>query len=231
MSSALVIRFVPFENLDGFAATFLQAKLTVRTLDAWHPQAIERAEAADVLVVMGGPVGVDDLDEYPYLGDLILMLRDRLAAGAPTLGICLGAQLMAQAMGASVQPGEGAEIGIHPISLTADGHSSALECFADEPLTWHWHQDVFDLPPGAVCLARSAATQVQAFAVGSNILACQFHPEFAGDVEPWLVGHAAELRDHGVDVGALRDSVEPFAAEFKAKAARVARRWLEGLSL
>ncbi len=231
MSSALVIRFVPFENLDGFAATFLQARLTVRTLDAWHPQAIEMAENADVLVVLGGPLGVDDLDDYPYLSDLILMLRDRLHAGLPTLGICLGAQLMAQALGATVHSGIAAEIGIHPISLTADGHSSALECFADEPLAWHWHQDSFDLPEGATCLARSATTEVQAFAVGTNILACQFHPEFAGEIEPWLVGHAVELRGHGVDIGALRDSVEPYVGEFVSKAASVAQRWLQGLNL
>lgn len=231
MSTALVIRFVPFENLDGFAATFLQAQLTVRTLDAWHPQATELAATAEVVVVLGGPLGIADLDDYPYLSDLILTLRDRLAAGLPTLGICLGAQLMAQAMGANVHPGQTAEIGIHPVSLTADGYSSALECFADEPLAWHWHQDAFTLPAGATCLARSAATEVQAFAVGPNILACQFHPEFSGVVEPWLVGHAVELAGHGVDVSGLRDSVEPFVEEFSNKAAGVARRWLAGLSL
>lgn len=231
MPRAVVLRFVAFESLDGFAETFLEKGVSVRVVDAWLPQAPKLAESADILVVMGGPLGVGDIEEYPYLSDLILMLRDRIGEGLPTLGICLGAQLMAQAMGGNIGRAELPEIGIAPIHLTAEGYNSALECFADEPLAWHWHQDQCDLPPGATLLARSALTEVQAFSVGSNILGCQFHPEFAGDVESWLVGHAVELQKAQLDVAALRESVEACADELASKAATVAHAWLAGLGI
>lgn len=231
MPTAIVLRFVPFENLDGFAAPFLSSSLTVKTYDAWHPQAVEWAESADVLVVMGGPLGVGDIEDYPYLSDIILMLRERLEIGLPTLGICLGAQLMARALGANIHRAPDPEIGVQPLVLTAEGHGSPVECFADEPLAWHWHQDYFELPAGTQCLARSAHTEVQAFSRGPHILACQFHPEFSGDVEAWLVGHTSELRQAGVDIPKLRNSVAECRDEFQRKAALVAQRWLQGLAL
>lgn len=231
MPTALVLRFVAFENLDGFAATFLSNAFTVKTYDVWHPHAAEWAESADIVVVMGGPVGAGDIEDYPYLSDLILTLRDRLEIGLPTLGIGLGSQLMAQALGAEIHRADEPEIGIQPLVLTAEGHGSALECFADEPLAWHWHQDYFDLPAGTQCLARSAQTKVQAFSHGPNILACQFHPEFSGEVEAWLVGHSVELHQVGIDISELRHAVEAYREEFHRKAAQVAKRWLQGLAL
>jgi len=120
------------------------------------------------LVVMGGPMGVGEVSEHPYLAGELELLAAAVAAGLPVLGVCLGAQLLAAALGARVYRGERPEIGSGSVSLTAEGRADPVlgaAGLAELPVV-HWHEDTFDLPPGAVLLAGSALYPHQAFRVG-----------------------------------------------------------------
>lgn len=164
--------------------------------------------APDLLVVLGGPIGAYEDDLYPFIGREVALIERRLKAGLPTLGICLGAQMMARALGARVYPGKaGKEIGFAPLILTEAGKTSCLRHLAPEQTpVLHWHGDTFDLPEGATRLASTTRYENQAFAWGHAALALQFHGEMAsGGLEPWLIGHACEIAaTPEVEVPALR---------------------------
>ncbi len=180
MRTALAIRHVHFEDLGGFAAPIAAAGYQVRYLDPGLDELRPRQiAAADLLVALGGPVSVYDGHLYPILDEELGVLRCRLAAGAPTLGICLGAQLMARALGARVAPGSAKEIGWAPVELTGAGRIGPLRHLDGVPVL-HWHGDAFDLPPGTECLASTASCANQAFALGRTALGFQFHPEANG---------------------------------------------------
>ena len=130
------------------------------------------------LVVMGGPMSVGDTDRHPHLAQEQRLIRECLDSGVPLLGVCLGAQLIAAAAGARVAPGGTFELGWHPVTLTAAAATDPL--FADAPSSFtplHWHGDVFDLPHGAVALASSATTRLQAFRLGRTAYGLLFHLE------------------------------------------------------
>src|SRR5262249_50790545 len=129
----------------------------------------------------------------------------RMRRNLPTLGICLGAQLMANALGARVYPGHVKEIGWGAIDLTPQGRSSCLRSLGDDGKVLHWHGDTFDLPEDAQRLASNANYENQAFAFGSNALALQFHLEAKPrQLEEWYVGHAAELAAARISIPELR---------------------------
>ncbi len=231
MRTALAIRHVHFEDLGSFVAPIVAAGYQVRYLDPGldelRPQDIA---AADLLVVLGGPVGVYEGHLYPILDEELEVLRCRLAAGAPTLGICLGAQLMASALGAQVAPGPAKEIGWAPVKLTEAGLDGPLSHLDGIPML-HWHGDAFDLPPAAECLASTALCPNQAFALGRTALGFQFHPEVDGHgFERWLVGHAVELASApGLSVTALRADAQRIGPATGAAGQRCIAEWLDGL--
>ena len=175
-------------------------------------------------------------DAYPFLAKEIAILERRLAKNRPTLGICLGAQLMAAALGARVFPGPVKEIGWGRVDLTAEGRNSALLPLAqDGAEVVHWHGDTFDLPSGAVRLASNENYQNQAFAFGEAALALQFHLEAdAATLEKWYVGYAQDLQGDPASDAASRDkSVAAFRAQTAgaapqagARAARIFAAWL-----
>ncbi|MDX2235383.1 MAG: glutamine amidotransferase [Hyphomonadaceae bacterium] len=223
---ALAIRHVPFEDLGAFAPVLRRRGFDIRYAEAGE-EALEDGDA-DLVLVLGGPIGVYDEARYPFIGPEIALIAARLARNAPTLGICLGAQLMAAATGARVYPAGVKEIGLMPITLTQAGRGSCLAPFADAPLTLHWHGDTFDLPAGATLLASTPLVAHQAFALGDRAIGFQFHPEAGGPgFERWLVGHAVELAQAGVDVGALRTAMQTHAAGLAAKAEQVLGLWLD----
>lgn len=157
---------------------------------------------APLAVVLGGPIGVGDAATYPTVAHEIDLLRDRLAADLPTIGICLGAQFIAAALGARVAPGT-PEIGWGTVDLTDAGRATALRHLEGAPVL-HWHGDAIELPEGATLLASTDATPVQAFSIG-KALALQFHAEADPErIEQWLIGHTGDLRAHGIDISALR---------------------------
>ncbi len=177
MPTALVIQHEDYEALAGFQKPLEErgyeiAKINVRdsaypTLSFLDP---------DLLVIMGGPMGVYETDQHPWIAHEIVRTAERILVDRPTLGVCLGSQVMAAAMGAPVYAGGTKEIGFAPVSLTKAGQTSSLAAIQNVPLL-HWHGDTFDLPEGTTLLASTSAYPNQAFARGLNILALQFHPE------------------------------------------------------
>src|ERR1700744_18182 len=150
--TVLALRHVAFEDLGAFETTLQDGGYTIRYADLGLDD-LSSFEAPDLLAVLGGPIGVYENDLYPFLNDEIALIGRRLQAGLPTLGICLGAQLMARALGARVYPGRGKEIGWKPLTLTAAGRESLAPL--DGLPVLHWHGDTFDLPDGAANLAST----------------------------------------------------------------------------
>ncbi|HBH02689.1 MAG: glutamine amidotransferase [Candidatus Rokubacteria bacterium RBG_16_73_20] len=229
MKTALAIRHVAFEDLGtladvlaarGCAVTYAEAaEADLASLDPLAP---------DLLVVLGGPIGAYEETAYPFVLDEPRLLTQRLAADRPTLGICLGSQLMARALGARVYPGGTKEIGWAPLVLTEAGERSCLAALGTAPVL-HWHGDTFDLPAGAERLASTALYANQAFAWGRRALGLQFHVEVtARRLDHWLVGHAAEIAaTPGVTVAGLRADTARWGPPLAEAGRRALARWLD----
>lgn len=232
--TAVAIRHVHFEDLGTFAPVLEQAgyHLTYRDLPADGDAAGGTADldSVDLLVVLGGPVGVHDGARYPFLEHEQALLARRVAAERPTLGICLGAQLVAASLGADVAPMGRKEIGFAPLTLTAAGQSGPLRHLDGCPVL-HWHGDAFLTPRDATRLATTSACPHQAFALGPSVLALQFHPEAdaAAGLERWLVGHAVELAAAGIDPQTIRADAVRFGAPLARAAQAMLGEWLAGL--
>jgi len=231
MKSALIIRHVPYEGVAGFRAPIEEAGYAVDRIDVTDPafQTIDLA-LPDLVVMMGGPMGVYDREEFPWIACEIERLRRRLVADRPTLGVCLGSQMMAAALGARVFAGPTKEVGFAPIRLTEAGESSPLRHVADIPLL-HWHGDTFDLPEGAEWLAKSHQYRHQGFRRGANLLALQFHAEMGEDprIEAWIDGGEAMIAAAGTTVEAIRADHDRYGSQAVAAGQAMIREWLIGL--
>lgn len=231
MKHCLALRHVTFEDLGAYAAPIVAAGYAIRVCDT--PVAaigVDDALAADLLVVLGGPVGVGDAAHLPWLAAERDLVAARLAAERPTLGVCLGAQLMAAALGAAVVRAPAVEIGWSPLTLPAAGQTSPLAALAGLPVL-HWHGDRFDLPAGAIRLAATDLCPTQAFAVGAHALALQFHAEVEpARFEDWLAGNAAELTALAIAPARLRAAAGIHAAAAASAGAAMVRDWLAALA-
>lgn len=230
MKTALALRHVAFEHLGTFETILREQGYATSIVDAGRePLDPARIRNADLLVVLGGPLGVYDGDKFGWLANELELIAQRLADDRPTLGICLGAQMIAHALGARVYAGHAKEIGWSELTLPAAGRSSPLR-HLNGVAVLHWHGDSFDLPKGARCLASTSPYQNQAFDHGRNVLALQFHCEVdAADIESWLIGHISELTAAGIDINALRNDSRRFGDGLKQAAGGVLREWLTGL--
>ncbi len=173
-----VLQHVPFEGPAAIAdwAKRRGHALAVSRLDT--DDALPALADFDRLVVMGGPMGVGDTEAHPWLSTERAFIAAAIAAGKSVVGVCLGAQLIAAALGARVYRNTHQEIGWLPVRLTR--HAQALDLcdgLPAEQTVFHWHGDTFDLPPGAVHLATSAACVNQAFLFEGRVLGLQFHLE------------------------------------------------------
>lgn len=228
MKTAVAIQHIHFEDLGYFEAPLRERGYAVRHVDACE-DALHAAAEADLLVVLGGPMGVYEADRFPFMEAELRLIRERLHAGRPLLGICLGAQLIAHGMGARVYPGETKEIGFAPVRLTPAGASSSLAEIAPDQPVLHWHGDTFDLPSGATLLASTDEYAQQAFSAGPNVLALQFHLEAGAGIERWLTGHADELAAAGIAAETIRSGALRNAASLEAVARRTLLAWLSQL--
>jgi GMP synthase (glutamine-hydrolysing) len=169
---AICLQHVPFEGPGAFAASL-----------ARHGAALERylvpkdglpKDAGDLLIVMGGPMSVND----PWIAEETAFIRSVLLAGKPVIGVCLGSQFMAKALAATVRPGKALEIGMTPIKLTPEAqHDPVFKTLPDSFEVFEWHGEVFDLPKDCVPLAGSAMAPLQAFRYGSCAYGLLFHLE------------------------------------------------------
>jgi GMP synthase (glutamine-hydrolysing) len=206
MPTMIAIRHVDFEDLGTFESVLTDARYGVQYCDAGvHDLGTLDPIRADLLIILGGPVGVHETGAYPFLAEERALLEVRLAANRPTFGICLGAQQIATTLGASVAPSGIKVIGFSEISLTKAGHDTPLRHLVGVSVL-HWHGDSFAIPKGAERLAETPLCRNQAFALGANVLGVQFHPEAdaCGGLERWLIGHAVELDAAGVNPRILR---------------------------
>lgn len=231
--SAVALRHVAFEDLGLLAPVMEHSGWDVSFCEAAVEDLTHASiRNADLVIVLGGPIGVYETDAYPFLKTELALLDYRLAKGLPTLGICLGSQLIAKALGARVFKGPIKEIGWGRIDLTSDGASSCLKALSDnDAVVLHWHGDTFDLPDNAVRLASNANYDNQAFACGDHALALQFHLEAdPRQLEEWYVGHTVELAAAGISVTELRAATRAHAAGLTARAQRIFGQWLQQLA-
>jgi GMP synthase (glutamine-hydrolysing) len=228
IKTCLAVRHVAFEDLGLLGPTVSSHGYGVRYHDAGvQPFDAATLLAPDLLVVLGGPISVYETDAYPFVVDEIAAIAARLQAGKPTLGICLGAQMMAAALGARVAPGPAKQIGWAPVTLTTEGEKSPLAPLRDVPVM-HWHGDNCELPVGCTKLASTERCPVQAFTAAPTQLGLQFHLEVEpARFETWLVGHTVELAKAGIDPRTLRDQARLGATATREAGQKVFTTWLD----
>ena len=228
MKTAVVIRHVAYEGLGVFNRVLELAGYDVIFFDAGVSDFKRRvAIDADVLIVLDGPVSTNDIVKFPYLIDELQLIEYRLKSNMPVLGIGLGAQLMAKALGASVFPMPEREYGWAPIRLS--GKDTVLEAIRDKHVL-HWHSDAFSLPDGATLLASTAVCDVQAFSWEQS-LAIQFHAEIdVKKFEQWILGHAVEiLQCEHQCLSLLREGSKMHGIFLVEHASQVMENWLQSL--
>lgn len=189
------LQHVPFEGLGSVEPWLLANGAHVSTTRLFERPILPSVDDVDLLVVMGGPMSVNDDAEYPWLEPERRFIRQAIEREKAVLGVCLGAQLIAGAMGARVYANPEREIGWWPIvgmSPAADVPKWASA--GTETTVFHWHGETFDLPPGATTLARSAGCELQAFQLGRRVIGIQFHLETTPALVQGMVSHCgAEL--------------------------------------
>lgn len=228
MKIALALRHLAFEDLGLIEPLLRERGFEVR----YHEVGVDDftaidLDAVDLLIALGGPVSAEDERNYPWLADEVALLHRRLDAMRPLLGICLGAQLMARALGAAVRPMGVKEIGFAPLTVTMAGQGTVLAELRDQPVL-HWHGDQFALPAGLASLAATAVCPHQAFAPHGRALALQFHPEVdPARIEQWLIGHGDELAAAGLRPQALREAAKQQGPGLAEALVRLMQRWLD----
>lgn len=172
------LQHVPFEGLGSIRSWLDSRRATATSSELYRSAAFPELSEFDWLIVMGGPMSVKDEKSYPWLVEEKRFIDASIHDSKVVLGICLGAQLIAASQGSAVYPNGEKEIGWFPVERVEGTRASAFSAILSSPLdAFHWHGETFDLPRGAVHLARSLACRNQAFAIGDRVLGLQFHPE------------------------------------------------------
>jgi GMP synthase (glutamine-hydrolysing) len=219
--SVLILKNVSAEGPGTVEDHLREYGVDFRVVDL-QSESLSIAQKEDTLVVLGGPMSANDVDVYPYIAEELALVGDFVRQGKKVLGICLGAQIMARALGARVYPGPAKEIGWYDIELLEEGiRDPLMSKLAVHPRAgdfwrkfrvFHWHGETFDLPKGAVWLAKSALYPHQAFRYGDNAYAFQFHIEVRKEmVYEWL-------KDEPVDMGKVAEETEAFYDDYRGRA-------------
>ncbi|MBM3543188.1 MAG: glutamine amidotransferase [Alphaproteobacteria bacterium] len=229
MRNAVAIRHVSFEDAGIMADVLAERGITLSYLEAGLDD-LSPAKNADLLLVLGGPIGIYEIERYPFLKDELATIETAVKQGTPVAGICLGCQALAAVLAARVYPGKQKELGWDELTLTEEGKASPLGVLEGVPIL-NWHGDTFDLPAGATRLASTEITPNQAFAYGPKVLALQFHVELEPwNMERWLIGHTGELANSKVDLNAMRAETARFAPAANDAGKRLFNAWLDGAS-
>jgi GMP synthase (glutamine-hydrolysing) len=231
-ASVLVLQHAAPEHPGAIGAALRARGVPVEVVHTHAGEEVPASiEGRQGLVVMGGPMGVYEEASYPHLTAEIRLIRAALESGIPVLGVCLGSQLLAASLGARVAPGN-REIGWYPIELSEHAGRGPLWAGIESPLTpFHWHGDAFELPDGALPLARSERTACQAFSFGGRAHGFLFHLEVdARMVREMTEAFARELEDTGVDRDELLAQAARFLPALRETADVVFGRWADLLN-
>lgn len=218
MTEILIFMHVPFEGPGTLTEPLKALGIKYREVNLYEGGAPKNLEGCGGLIIMGGPMNVYEETEYPFLKDEDRLIKEALAKKLPMIGVCLGAQLMAKAAGAKVTKGQKKEIGWYPLHLTEEAKiDPSFKILPKEIEVFQWHGDTFEIPKGAVRLASSELFPNQAFRVGENAYAFQFHIEVTeAIIKEWIEINGTELEG-------VRDYIDSkkVLAESKQKASEL----------
>jgi GMP synthase-like glutamine amidotransferase len=223
---AVCLQHVPFEGPGVFAAHVAARGMMLERYLV--PKEGLPPDPGDLLIVMGGPMSVNDPD--PWIAEETSFIRSALQAGTAVLGICLGSQFMAKALGAAVRPGRAIEVGMTPIRLTDGGRNDPVfGSFPDRLEVFEWHGEVFDLPRDCVALAGSDAAPLQAFRYGTRAYGLLFHLEIdRPGIEALCRECPEDLRRVKLDAGRVLNGAEPHLPPLHAWADVLIRHLVSG---
>jgi GMP synthase (glutamine-hydrolysing) len=229
MKNAVAIYHVAFEDAGTLGPVLEERGIRLQYLQAGRDD-LSPAMDADLLLVLGGPIGIYEIERYPFLKNELAVIERAVKKGTPVIGICLGCQAIAAVLAARVYPGPQAELGWDTLLLTEDGKTSPLGVLEGLHVL-NWHGDTFDLPAGATRLASTELTPNQAFSYGPNVLALQFHVELPErDMERWLIGHTLELAKNNVNLATMREETVRYAPPVNQASRALFNAWLDGVS-
>lgn len=197
------LQHVPFEGLGSIEDWLLRAGYLISSTQFHQADDLPVIDNIDLLIVMGGPMSVNDIDEYPWLTEEKRYIQEVILAGKPVLGICLGAQLIASSMGAEIFNNPEKEIGWFPVKAVKSENKTFQ--FPGEIEVFHWHGETFSLPSGAVRIAENECCKNQAFQLGDRVIGLQFHLETTPTSAQAIV---ANCKDELVDGQYIQTEVE-----------------------
>lgn len=187
------LQHVPFEGLGHIEQWIAAQGHQLTRSRLYDGETLPELHDFDRLLIMGGPMNIYEDEQYPWLTGEKALIRAAIASGKSAVGICLGAQLLADALGSPVFAGRDKEIGWLPITLTEAGKASdLLRGLPERAIVFHWHGDTFNLPAGAVLLAESEGCPCQAFLFDNRILGLQFHLESTPETVQQILAHCGE---------------------------------------
>lgn len=233
MSHVLVLQHEEFETLGLIASALEDRGATCEYVRTYAGEPVpESIGESSGLVVMGGSMGVYQQDRFPYLAAEISLIKSALEERKPVLGVCLGSQLLAAALGSNVRASGRQEIGWYKVALSPEAKDDNL--FGDAPSAFpvfHWHGDIFDLPAGAVPLASSVMTPLQAFRYGNDAYGLLFHLEVTAEIAGSMVqGFSDELAREGIDPQMLLKRTDEYLADLSSIGSVVFGRWADLLA-
>ena len=200
------IQHVPFEGLGNIKEWVIANNHQLTCTRQFKGDFLPTLDSFDMLIVMGGPMGVYDTDKYSWLTEELEFIKSAIKANKPVLGICLGSQFIAAAMGAKVYPGPTKEIGWFPINIKSNDGIFSFN--SDSPTVFHWHGDTFDLPSNATLLASTNEVPNQAFMIDNSVIGLQFHLEQTEETLKGMIENCGqELTQGGVKIQSAEEII------------------------